>query len=144
MVWVRDISRILARIRGYFFVITFFNLRCLRTCACWSATVHECIYAPHVKCSLARFFWACHCELQRIYWFKSTSFDIFVFFFKEKAAKCHFQFSEEERIFFLGWYEEKEFIEYYIHQTLLPSEQSDRTQREKRKPSRYTRVCGLL
>lgn len=48
--------RILARVRGYFFVITFFNLRCLRTCARQSATVRECIYALHVKCSLSRVF----------------------------------------------------------------------------------------
>lgn len=45
--------RILARVRGYFFVITFFNLRCLRTCARQSATVRDCIYALHVKCSLS-------------------------------------------------------------------------------------------
>lgn len=43
----------LARVRGYFFVITFFNLRCLRTCARRGATVRECIYALHVKCSLS-------------------------------------------------------------------------------------------
>lgn len=48
--------RILARVRGYFFVITFFNLRCLRTCARRGATVRECIYALHVKCSLSRVF----------------------------------------------------------------------------------------
>lgn len=103
-------------------MITFFNLRCLRTCACWSATVHECIYAPHVKCSLARFFWACHCELQRIYWFKSTSFDIFGFFLKKKLQSAIFNFQKKNVFSFLADTRRKNllstiYIKHFYHRS---------------------------
>lgn len=56
IVGVRDISKNIGTCKRVLFVITFFNLRCLRTCARQSATVRECIYALHVKCSLSRVF----------------------------------------------------------------------------------------
>lgn len=117
-------------------MITFFNLRCLRTCARQSATVRECIYALHVKCSLSLsrvFFLACHCELQRIYWIKSTSFDIFAFQ-KEKPAKCHFQFSEEERIFLADKRRTNLLSSIYIKHFYNRSKVTEHREREKSKP----------
>lgn len=129
--------RILARVRGYFFVITFFNLRCLRTCARQSATVRECIYALHVKCSLSLSRVFSQLVIVNCNAFIGLSLQVLtflVFVFKEKPAQCHFQFSEEERIFLADKRRKNLLSSIYIKHFYNRSKVTEHREREKSKP----------
>lgn len=128
--------RILARVRGYFFVITFFNLRCLRTCARQSATVRDCIYALHVKCSLSLAVFS-QLVIVNCNAFIGLSLQVLtflVFVFKEKPAQCHFQFSEEERIFLADKRRKNLLSSIYIKHFYNRSKVTEHREREKSNP----------